>query len=158
MKNTRSYPLSDKSYFGLDLQVAFFVFRVPPSCFAAATLGCGLSCLWRFFCSNGTPVSLISAGRPFIFSFIHVQSGEKFGTRKKRKEDMRKATDVETKIHSFIHIQSGRKRGIRKKKSFIHSVSQSVTFDSKNYRNGQPQKGGPGHAGTPNPLTLTLFI
>ena len=63
MKNTRSYPLSDKSYFGLDLQVAFFVFRVPPSCFAAATLGCGLSCLWRLFCSNGTPVSLISAGR-----------------------------------------------------------------------------------------------
>ena len=63
MKNTHSYPLSDKSYFGLDLQVAFFVFRVPPSCFAAATLGCGLSCLWRLFCSNGTPVSLISAGR-----------------------------------------------------------------------------------------------
>ena len=30
-------------------------------------------------------------------SFIHVQSVENVGTRKKRKENMRKAIDVETK-------------------------------------------------------------
>ena len=100
MKNTRSYPLSDKSYFGLDLQVAFFVFRVPPSCFAAATLGCGLSCLWRLFCSNGTPVSFMS--NLLNHSFIHVQSVENVGTRKKRKENMRKAIDVETKKRKNI--------------------------------------------------------
>ena len=33
----------------------------------------------------------------FIHSFIHVQSVENVGTRKKRKENMRKAIDVETK-------------------------------------------------------------
>ena len=35
---------------------------------------------------------------PSFISFIHihVQSGEKFGTRKKRKKHMRKAIDVET--------------------------------------------------------------
>ena len=46
-----------------------------------------------------------------FMSFIHVQSIENFGTRKKRKENMRKATDVHSfmsnllKIvgHSFIH-------------------------------------------------------
>ena len=32
-----------------------------------------------------------------IHSFIHVQSVENVGTRKKRKENMRKAIDVETK-------------------------------------------------------------
>ena len=37
-----------------------------------------------------------------FMSFIHAQSIENFGTRKKRKEHMRKATDVETKIHDFI--------------------------------------------------------
>ena len=36
-----------------------------------------------------------------VETFIHVQSGENFGTRKKRKENMR--------IHSltFINVQSG---------------------------------------------------
>ena len=33
----------------------------------------------------------------FIHIFIHVQSVENVGTRKKRKENMRKAIDVETK-------------------------------------------------------------
>ena len=33
----------------------------------------------------------------FIHSFTHVQSVENVGTRKKRKENMRKAIDVETK-------------------------------------------------------------
>ena len=32
----------------------------------------------------------------------HVQSGEKIGTRKKRKEHMRKATDVETKTRTTL--------------------------------------------------------
>ena len=42
---------------------------------------------------------------PFIYSsilFIHVESVEIFGTRKKRKENMRKATDVETKTRKAL--------------------------------------------------------
>ena len=110
MKNTRSYPLSDKRYFGLALQVAFFVIRAPLSCFAAATLGCGLSCFWRLCCSNGTTTSLISAGP---CSFNHVQSGEKFGTR----------------IHSFIHVQSGEKIGTRKKRE--ENMSKATDVETK---------------------------
>ena len=37
-----------------------------------------------------------------IHSFIHVQSVENVGTRKKRKENMRKAIDVETKKRKNI--------------------------------------------------------
>ena len=36
----------------------------------------------------------------YIHSFIRVQSVENFGTRKKRKENIRKAIDVET--HNYI--------------------------------------------------------
>ena len=37
-----------------------------------------------------------------LHSFIHVQSVENVGTRKKRKENMRKAIDVETKKRKNI--------------------------------------------------------
>ena len=47
-------------------------------------------------------ISFISNLVDSFHSFIHVQSGEKIGTRKKRKENMRKATDVEMKTIQFI--------------------------------------------------------
>ena len=56
-------------------------------------------------------------------SFIHVQSVENCGTRKKRKENMRKAIDVET----FIHVQSGEKCGTRKKRKENMRIN-SLTF------------------------------
>ena len=38
----------------------------------------------------------------FIHPFIHVQSVENFGTRTRRNENMRKATDVETKTRKTL--------------------------------------------------------
>ena len=49
----------------------------------------------------------------YVHSFVHVQSVEKFGTRKKRKENMRKAIDVETKrekTHFNTHTDASRSR------------------------------------------------
>ena len=56
-----------------------------------------LDCLEADFANKYSVCSMIRDLASFIHSFIHVQSVENVGTRKKRKENMRKAIDVETK-------------------------------------------------------------
>ena len=61
----------------------------------------------------------------YSHSFIDVQSNEKFGTRKKRKENMRKAIDVELKKRKTL------KRFKRLIRLTLNKIQTQQTLDEK---------------------------